>query len=231
MFVSAVVPAAGLGLRLNSKVPKPLVELNKKPIFIRTLEVLSRHPDVREIVLVVSSNSIDSTERYLKKNRIEKIKKLVAGGAKRTDSVRNGLKQVSPEADLVLIHDAVRPFIDSDMISRVILEAAKCGAAVVGVPLKSAIKEIDKNSRIIRTLNRRHLCEIQTPQVFRRELIIEAYGKFPDAAAVDDAALVEKLGKKVAVVSGSYFNIKITTPDDLVFARSILLEKYEREHL
>jgi len=225
MFVSAVVPAAGLGLRLNSQVPKPLVELNKKPIFIRTLEVLSRHPDVKEIVLVVSPNSIDSTERYLKKNRIEKIKNLVAGGAKRTDSVRNGLKQVSPEADLVLIHDAVRPFIDSDMISRLIREAEKCGAAVLGVPLKSAIKEIDKNSRIIRTLNRQHLCEIQTPQVFQRELIIEAYRKFPNAAAVDDAYLVEKLGKKVAVVSGSYFNIKITTPEDLVFARSILLKK------
>lgn len=123
---------------------------------------------------------------------------------------------------MVLIHDAVRPFIDSDMISRVILEAARSGAAVAGMPLKSAIKEIDKSSRVVRTLNRRRLCEIQTPQVFRRELIIEAYGKFPNAAAVDDAALVERLGKRVSVVSGSYFNIKITTPEDLVFAKAIL---------
>ena len=241
MFVSAIVPAAGLGLRLNpvrntilpkdrTKIsngvnrllPKPLVSLNKKPIFIRTLSTLSRHPDVKEIILVVSSRSLNSTKRYLKKYRIRKIKELVIGGLRRRDSVQKGLSRVSSRADLVLIHDAVRPFIELNMISRVIEEAKRSRAAILGVPIKSTVKEIDARSRVVRTLKREQLYEIQTPQVFQRDLIINAYRKFPNLAAVDDASLVERLGIKVAVVFGSYFNIKITTPEDLVFARSLL---------
>ncbi len=222
MFVSAVVPAAGYGCRLNQSLPKPLVSLNKKPIFIHTLNALSRHPQIKEIILVVSPNSLDSIKGYLKKYRIRKIKELAIGGFSRRDSVRNGLKYVSAQAELVLIHDAVRPFIELEMISRVIEEAGKSGAAVLGVPIKSAVKEIDAGSSVIRTLKRECLYEIQTPQVFQRDLIINAYKRFANVAAVDDASLVERLGSPVVVVLGSYFNIKITTPEDLVFARSIL---------
>ena len=222
MFVSAIVPAAGFGLRLNRPLPKTLVNLDKKPIFIHTLSVLSRHPNIKEIILVVSSRSLNSTKRYLKKYRIKKVKQLVIGGLRRRDSVQKGLSKVSSQADLVLIHDAVRPFIELSVISRVLKEAQRSKAAILGVPIKSTVKEIDARSRVIRTLRREQLYEIQTPQVFQRDLIINAYRKFPNLAAVDDAALVEKLGIRVAVVFGSYFNIKITTPEDLVFARSLL---------
>ncbi|MBU0549079.1 MAG: 2-C-methyl-D-erythritol 4-phosphate cytidylyltransferase [Candidatus Omnitrophica bacterium] len=222
MFVSAIVPAAGLGLRLNSHVPKPLVNLGRKPIFIRTLDVLSAHPVIKEIILVVSSGSLDLTRQHLKKSRTKKIKALVVGGCRRRDSVLNGLSKVSHKADFILIHDAVRPFIDLGLISRVIEEAQESGAAVLGVPVKSTVKEVDRKMRVIRTLKRERLYEIQTPQVFKKDLIVEAYKRFPNAAAVDDAFLVEKLGREVSVVLGSYFNIKITTQEDLVFARSIL---------
>jgi 2-C-methyl-D-erythritol 4-phosphate cytidylyltransferase len=222
MFVSAVVPAAGLGLRLNKSLPKPLVGLNKKPIFIHTLHILSRHPEIKEIVLVVSRRSWAATRRYLKQYRIGKIKELVIGGSRRRDSVRNGLRRVSGRADLVLIHDAVRPFVELKMISRLIKEAKKSGAAVLGVPVKPTLKEVNARGQVIRTLKRQGVYEIQTPQVFRRNLIINAYKRFPKTAAVDDAYLVEKLGRRVSLVLGSYFNIKITTLEDLVFARSLL---------
>jgi 2-C-methyl-D-erythritol 4-phosphate cytidylyltransferase len=229
MFVSAVVPAAGYGRRLDQSLPKPLVSLNKEPIFIHTLRALSRHPDIKEIILVVSPGSIDLIKGYLKKYRIRKIKELVVGGFTRRDSVRNGLKCVSDQAELVLIHDAVRPFIELNMVSRVIEEAKKSGAAILGVPIKSAVKEIGAESRVIRTLRRERLYEIQTPQVFQRDLIVNAYKRFTNVAAVDDASLVERLGNQVVVVFGSYFNIKITTPEDLVFAHAILQGRFLRQ--
>jgi len=222
MFVSAVVPAAGSGLRLRSPLPKPLVSLNKKPIFVHTLNTLSRHPNIREIILVVSRKTFNTTASYLKKYRIRKIKKLVIGGRSRCASVQNGLKWVSEKADLVLIHDAVRPFIELSMVSRVIQEAERTGAAILGVPIKSTVKKIDARGKVISTLRREHLHEIQTPQVFQRDLIIKAYKKFPNVSAVDDSSLVERLGSKVSVVLSSYFNIKITTPEDLLLAHSIL---------
>jgi 2-C-methyl-D-erythritol 4-phosphate cytidylyltransferase len=241
MFVSAIVPAAGSGLRLNpvrnttkplggTKIsngvnrglPKPLVKINKKPIFIHTLNTLSRHPDIKEIILVVSGDSLGSARQELKKYRIRKLRDIVIGGPRRSDSVRNGLKLVSSKGSLVLIHDGVRPFIGLGLISRVIKEAEKSGAAIPGVPIKSTVKRINAKSRVIKTLRRQRLYEIQTPQVFQRDLIIDAYREFPNAAAVDDSSLVERLGKRVVVIFGSYFNIKITTPEDLVFAKAIL---------
>jgi 2-C-methyl-D-erythritol 4-phosphate cytidylyltransferase len=222
MFVSAIVPAAGSGLRLRSSLPKPLVSLNKKPIFIHTLSSLNRHPDIKEIILVVSGNTVGAITQCLKRYKIKKVKELVIGGAARCDSVRNGLKRVSHRAELVLIHDAVRPIIESNMISRIIKEAKKTGAAILGVPIKPTVKEVDMRNRVVRTLRRENVYEIQTPQVFRKDIIINAYKKFSNLRAVDDASLVERLGKTVKVVFGSYFNIKITTPEDLVFARAIL---------
>ena len=157
MFVSAVVPAAGYGLRLNSPVAKTLLRLNQKPIFIHTLSVLSRHPHIKEIILVVSESSLRPSIGYLSNHRINKLRHLIIGGLRRRDSVRNGLQAVSPRADLVLVHDAVRPFIDSGMISRVIKAAKISGAAVPGVPVKSTLKEINARGRVIRTLKRERI--------------------------------------------------------------------------
>ena len=232
MHVAAVVLAAGKGLRFSSarfKVPKPLVAIRGRPLIIYSLETLSRHPGIKDIILVVNPKNSGGIAEKARKYRIGKIKKLVFGGHRRQDSVANGLKHVNPKAGLVLIHDGVRPFINKEIVSSVIKEARKSGAAITGVPVKGTIKEVARsgshqvtsNFIVKKTLNRDALWEAQTPQVFRKDLILKAYKRFGREEVTDDASLVEKLGAKVSVVLGSYNNIKITTPEDLVIAKAI----------
>jgi 2-C-methyl-D-erythritol 4-phosphate cytidylyltransferase len=219
--VTAIVLAAGKGLRFKSKIPKPLAQVNAKPLVIYALEVLGNHPDIAEIILVANQDNLKVIENKIRQHRIRKIDKIVLGGKRRQDSVRNALGFINPDRELVLIHDAVRPLINRQIVSRVIKEARKSKAAIVGVPVKATIKSVGRGLTVDKTLNRESLWEIQTPQVFSRELILEAYKKFGNMAVTDDASLVERLGRKVKMVMGSYANIKITTPEDLAIAQTI----------
>jgi 2-C-methyl-D-erythritol 4-phosphate cytidylyltransferase len=219
--VTAIVLAAGKGLRFKSKIPKPLAQVNAKPLVIYALEVLGNHPDIAEIILVANQDNLKVIENKIRQHRIRKIDKIVLGGKRRQDSVRNALGFINPDRELVLIHDAVRPLINRQIVSRVIKEARKSKAAIVGVPVKATIKSVGRGLTVDKTLNRESLWEIQTPQVFSRELILEAYKKFGNMAVTDDASLVERLGRKVKMVMGSYANIKITTPEDLAIAQAI----------
>lgn len=225
--IVAIVPAAGLGSRMNSRLAKPMLEIGGKPIIALTLEKLQAHPLVDRIILVFNRNYLARARSSLKKYRFTKLTDIVAGGATRQASVRNGLMRLGPEDRYVLIHDGVRPFIDEGCISRVIRQARACGAAVAGVPLKPTIKRLNSKSEVEETPHRDCLWEIQTPQVFKRETIESAYRDTGIANATDDASLVEAAGKKVKVVLGSYFNIKITTPEDLVFAEAIVKKREE----
>ena len=228
MYLTAIVLAAGEGRRFHPKVHKPLVKIKSLPAVIYSLKILNRHPDVSGIIIAVNSNNVKDITKFISDYRIKKAKDIVFGGSRRQDSVRNALKSVDAKADLVLIHDAARPFIDSGIITRVIKAARKSGAAIVGVPVKDTIKEtrvISCKLQVTRTLKRDNLWQIQTPQVFKKSLILEAYKRFGDSETTDDASLVEKLGAKVAVVMGSYDNIKITTPEDLIIARAIAKNK------
>jgi 2-C-methyl-D-erythritol 4-phosphate cytidylyltransferase len=221
MYVTAIVLAAGRGERFGSQIPKPLIKINSKPIIIRCLEIFSSHPDIKDVILVVNYGNSKDIIKRLERYRIKKIKNVVLGGERRQDSVRNGLSAIDTRVDLVLIHDGARPFIDKETISRVIKEAKKSGAAIVGVPVKSTIKKVVKSRVVEKTLNRNTLWEAQTPQVFRKELLLKAYQRFKDIDATDDSSLIERLGVKVKVVPGSYNNIKITTPEDLILAEAI----------
>jgi 2-C-methyl-D-erythritol 4-phosphate cytidylyltransferase len=221
MYVTAIVLAAGKGLRFKSRLSKPLIKVNSKPIIIRCLGILSQHPYIKDIIVVANSKNSISITREIKQYRIKKIKDIILGGRLRQDSVINGLKAMDMRTGLVLIHDAVRPFIDKDMVSSVIKEASRYGAAIVGAPVKDTVKKVKTKFVVEKTLNRKSLWEVQTPQVFKKELILEAYERFGDIEVTDDASLVEKLGAKVKVVRGSYNNIKITTPDDLILAEAI----------
>lgn len=224
MYTSAVVVAAGRGLRFRYKFPKPLVEIDSQPVIIYSLLTLSRHPGIKEIILVASRKNLKAIINKTKKYRIAKIKHIVLGGPKRQDSVINGLGAICPKTELVLIHDGVRPFIDKKIVSSLIQEAKISGAAIVGVPVKATIKRCKAGGRrqeVEKTIDREKLWEIQTPQVFRKDLILTAYKKFGKMNVTDDAMLVEKLGAKVSIVPGSYNNIKITTPEDLIIARAI----------
>ena len=225
MHTVAIIPAAGFGLRLKNRTSKPLVEIQGIPIIVYTLKAISGHPLIKEVIVVANPSNIRTIKHKIKKYRIKKISQVVLGGATRRCSVENGLNALSGRADFVLIHDAVRPFIRRNTISAVIKVAQRRGAAIVGVPVKATVKKVksqkSKVKIVEKTIDRSNLWEIQTPQVFRKDLIIKAYKKFKDKDVTDDAMLVEKMGGGVSMVLGSYDNIKVTTPEDLILAEAI----------
>jgi 2-C-methyl-D-erythritol 4-phosphate cytidylyltransferase len=230
MRVTAILLAAGKGKRFKSSLAKPLVRLGKRQIIDYSLKVLESHPGVKEIILVVNPQNIKPIAALVKGSGYKKVRELVLGGTRRQDSVFNAINSVSPQSQLVLIHDSARPFVNPSEISALIIRAAKTGAAILGVPVKATIKQVRKSpgqkvtnhSTVERTLDRNYLWEIQTPQVFRKSLLFEAYRRFKDVDVTDDAAMVEKLKKRVELVKGSYDNIKITTPEDLTIAKALL---------
>ena len=223
--VEAIIPAAGYGKRLKSKILKPLVKINGKPLFIHTLSALAKVGSIQRIIIAVNQNGLDEFKRVLKKYKIKKEIFLVSGGETRRDSVNNCLKHISKDADFILVHDAVRPFVSRELIAKTIKAAKDNQAAICAVPSKSTLKRLTDDYEISETLERKNIWESQTPQVFKKDILIKAYKKYGGLDTTDDASLVEKIGIKVKVVLGSYFNIKITTPEDLVFARAILKNK------
>lgn len=220
-MLSAIILAAGRGRRLNASVPKPLVKIGNFPAIVYSLASLNRHPDIDEIIVVVSAGNQQAIIRALRSYSFKKIKAFVLGGERRQDSVSNGLKEISAKSNWVLIHDSARPFIDRKSVTKVIAAAKKTGAAILGVPVKATIKRVKAGLLVDQTLDRANLWEIQTPQVFKKELIVRAYKKYSKREVTDDASLVEKSGKNVQVVLGSDENIKITASVDLLFAGEI----------
>lgn len=225
MKVSAIVPAAGVGIRLQSSAIKPFIKLNGEPLIIHTLRAVARHPFINEIVVVFHAGHIHTLRALLEKKRIKKIKAIVEGGPTRTQSVNNGLRCLG-SSDYVLIHDGARPFVQQKTITDVISAARRYGAAIAGIPATSTLKKINTTTRkVVSTLRRQEIWAIQTPQVFKKDILNRAYEKAHGIDAPDDAFLVERLGCRVAVVMGSALNIKITTPQDLFIARALMRNK------
>ncbi len=224
-MLSAIVLAAGAGKRFGSNIIKPLVKIGRVPVIIYSLKALNKHPDVHEIILVLSKKNQGQITKILKKYHFKKLKIFVLGGKRRQDSVSNGLKRVSENNRWVLIHDSARPLIDFESISKVIACAKITGAAILGVLVKATIKSAKNKFIVDKTLDRSNLWEIQTPQVFKKDLIVKAYKKYSKNSVTDDASLIEKLGKPVSIVCGSYKNIKITTKEDLLIASAIVKRK------
>lgn len=221
MSVAAIVPAAGFGRRLQSDIAKPLCLINKRPLIVLTLERLSTHPLIDEIIVIASAAEQETIGRLIREGGIKKIKNVVLGGPTRTQSVKNGLAAAGA-CDFVLIHDGARPFVSHGIISNAIEAVKKYDAVVVGVPARSTMKRIAPHTQeVSATLRREELWQIQTPQVFRRDIIASAYEKAEGVDACDDAFLVERLGYRVVAVMGSALNIKITTPEDLILAQAI----------
>ncbi|MEK6549264.1 MAG: 2-C-methyl-D-erythritol 4-phosphate cytidylyltransferase [Nitrospirota bacterium] len=223
--VVAVVPAGGTGKRMGAGTPKQFLMLDGVPLMLHALRVLDRTPGVTEVVLVVPKEERDrALTEVVERYGLKKVLKVVPGGATRQESVQHGLNEVGEDVEIVVVHDAVRPFITEDRIERSIEAARKHGGAIVAVPMKDTPKQAGPDRLIQRTLDRTELWLAQTPQAFRRALVVEAYRKAAIAHvhATDDAALVERLGHKVAIVEGSWENIKITTPEDMILAEAIL---------
>jgi len=224
MNVAAIVPGAGKGARLKSRIQKPYIKLIGKPILARTLIKLSKNKRVKEIILAVAKEKITyAGKKIIDRYNIKNVK-LVAGGRERRDSVYNALKAVSAGIDYILIHDGIRPFITDKLIEALLKAASKCGAAIAGVPVKSTLKIVGKKGFIEDTPSREMYWEAQTPQVFKRALIEKAYkiARQKNIKATDDSMLVEKIGIRPKIVMGSYSNIKITTKEDLELAKILI---------
>jgi len=222
--VAAVVPAAGRGDRLGTGRNKLAIPIAGEPILVRALRPLEACPLVGEIVVVVSPQG-EPCIPDLEKWGMRKARILPVGGEERWQSVYNGLVRVSPRFDFVLIHDGARPFLSLDLLNRCVQEAFVHDAAVAAIPVTDTIKRTDASGLVVETLDRSQLWQVQTPQVFRKELILAAYRGASEAAhqdpATDDAILVERLGTRVKLVMGDPFNIKVTRQVDLMFAQAL----------
>ncbi len=222
---AAIVLAAGSGKRMNSQVHKQYLIIQDRPVLYYSLKAFEDSA-VDEIVLVVGKGEEEFCRKEIvDKYGISKVKAIVEGGKERYHSVFEGLKQTS-DADYVLIHDGARPFVNQDIIRRCMQEVQKYQACVVGMPVKDTIKIADEGGYAKQTPDRKNVWMIQTPQTFSYALIYEAYEemlKTEDTAITDDAMVLERIkGKKSKLIEGSYRNIKITTPEDLLIANVYL---------
>jgi 2-C-methyl-D-erythritol 4-phosphate cytidylyltransferase len=229
MKVTAVVPAAGSGLRMSNVKKggrKPFFIVKGKPILIRTLQALERSGEIDDIILVVHKNDVTRCREAVRTSGLRTIRAVIPGGRTRFQSVKKGLSLVDTSSDIVLIHDGVRPLVEKRVIRDTIRACARFGAAVCGVPVASTIKKADRRQNVKATPDRRGLYEIQTPQAFRRSTISKAYGiPVRDPSRVtDDSMMVERLGRKIKIVDGSFRNIKVTTPLDLAVLAAFLGE-------
>jgi len=220
--VAVVVPAAGAGERFGGKVKKPFAQIDNRPIFIRSIELFINRSDVCQVVLTVAPDDYDVVKEKYAANLMFMGIKLVKGGSRRFDSVRLALEHVDEAAELVCIHDAVRPCVLESWIDQAFEQAAKTGAAILAAPLTGTIKRA-KDHTVEKTVPRKGLFEAQTPQVFRKDLLLKAYADLPaDFHPTDDAEVVERAGHAVAIVATDYRNLKITTPGDMALAAAIL---------
>jgi 2-C-methyl-D-erythritol 4-phosphate cytidylyltransferase/2-C-methyl-D-erythritol 2,4-cyclodiphosphate synthase len=219
--VTAIVPAAGAGTRLPGAVRKPFLPLGDEPILARTVGALSACDRVTAVIVAVAEADIEHTRALLDRAGRTKVTAVVPGGATRRASVAAGLAAAAA-ADWVLVHDGVRPFVSPDLVARVLEAARAIGAATAALPVTDTLKAVD-DGRVRRTVDRRGLYAVQTPQAFRAELLREAHRRVPaEAAVTDDAELVERMGGTVAVVAGDPANIKITTPEEYALTRARL---------
>jgi 2-C-methyl-D-erythritol 4-phosphate cytidylyltransferase len=230
MKTTAIIPAGGIGKRFGSDMPKQFTELNGLPIIIHTLKIFENTPSVTNIVIPVHNKWASMTKDLIIKNGIKKVKEIVIGGKERQDSVYNALHTKSVEgSDIVLVHDAVRPLTSVKLVEKIIAEAEEFGAVVPGIMPEDTIKMKTAAGGIVKTLDRKKLARIQTPQGFWQDLLITAYKKAYEANFIgtDSSALVEFIGYKVQLVGGEDRNLKITTPLDIKVAEMLLNEKSE----
>ena len=225
MKADAIIVSAGKGQRFMEGRKKQYFSLGGKPILAHTLDQFDTCPLIRSILLVVGQEDQDyCLKEIIEKFKYRKISQVIPGGKRRQDYVKNGLDGLAAHSEVIVIHDGVRPFVTKEMIEDSIRSAIRFGAAIIAMPVKDTIKMTQPDGTVLKTLDRESLYQAQTPQTFQAPLIREAYLKATEDAFVgtDDASLVERLGKKVHILPGSYTNIKITTPEDLMLAELIL---------
>lgn len=239
--IYAVIPAAGQGSRMGADYPdKQFLELQGMPILLRTLLVFEKSPLIDGIVIAIGSSETDLLKTMCEKYKITKLIGITPGGLTRQDSVRGALaflsgyfssKKIPPASAIVLIHDGARPFVTDAVIERCIEGVKKYRACGAGVQVKDTIKQVHPDGRILHTPSREGLWAIQTPQAFIFTLIERLHEKafLEGRAFTDDTAIAEYFGQEVRIVQGDYRNIKITTPEDLIYGEALLKQQNEEK--
>ncbi|MCL5991497.1 MAG: 2-C-methyl-D-erythritol 4-phosphate cytidylyltransferase [Bacteroidetes bacterium] len=220
MKCAAIIPAAGIGTRFGGSMPKQFSEYESIPILIHTLKLFERINEVTSVIVAITPSWEDYTNEMISIHGLNKVNKIIAGGMERQDSVFNALITLGTNVyDIILIHDAVRPFVSPELVRKIILLSNEFGAVIPALKPKETIKQIDENGMVQKTLDRSVLCAVQTPQGFKKGIIFSAYKKAMEENfyATDDAALVEFAGFPVKVIDGEETNIKITTQFDIQF--------------
>jgi len=220
---AVILPAAGRGTRFHDKsYKKPFAPLAGKALWLHAAERFLSRQDVVQTILVIAAADREYFQQKFGANAVVLGLEVVEGGAERADSVAAALKTVKAEAEFVCVHDAARPCLCDAWIDAVFAAAEQSGAAILALPVTATLKRVGASRHILETVSREGLWEAQTPQVFRRRLLVEAYEKRGDFPATDDAQLVERLGQDVVVVLGSPLNVKVTTKEDLRLAEQAL---------
>lgn len=228
----AVIVSAGKGHRFMEGRKKQFFSLGGKPVLAHTIDQFEICSLIRQILLVVGQEDLDyCLKEIVEKYGYRKVSQIIPGGKRRQESVKKGLDTLPGDTEIIVIHDGVRPFVTKEMIEESIQAAARFGAVVAAMPVKDTIKMAHPDGTVLKTLERESLWQVQTPQTFQALMIKEAYLKATEEGFIgtDDASLVERLGMKVHIFPGSYTNIKITTPEDLMLANLFLKEKSPRK--
>jgi 2-C-methyl-D-erythritol 4-phosphate cytidylyltransferase len=228
MKTVAIIPSAGKGKRMKKEVSKPYLLLADKPILAHTLSPFEESSLVHEVIVTVSPGEIEYCRReVIEAFHLTKVSWVLAGGKERQDSIWEGLKKVPSDCGIVIIHDGARPLVTRRLIESSIEAAQRYGAVVTAIPLKDTVKLVSREREVIETPVRHTLMTIQTPQAFRFDVIRKAYEKaYRDGFyGTDDSSLVERIGIKVRVIPGTYENLKITTPEDLLLAEVLLKQR------
>jgi 2-C-methyl-D-erythritol 4-phosphate cytidylyltransferase len=221
-----IVPAAGQGKRMQAGKNKQFLLLENKPVLIHTLSIFEDDEHCKGIIVVANKAEIDEIKSLFSHYKLTKVIAILEGGSERQHSVFNGLKALPNDDSIVFVHDGARPFVTKESFAKLTRKASAIGAAVLAVKVKDTIKKVTDN-KVTETVDRSSLWAIQTPQAFRLSLLKEAHESANNEKYIgtDDASLVEKIGQEVAIVEGDYKNIKLTTPDDLLYAKMILEER------
>jgi 2-C-methyl-D-erythritol 4-phosphate cytidylyltransferase len=226
MKVGAIIAAAGFGRRMKTDRPKQLLALNGTPILVHTIRKFDASAVISYIIVTAPRESVEEVTDLVNSAGFKKSVTVIEGGERRQDSVAMGLQRLQPGTDIVAVHDGVRPFVSIEEIESVVRQAAQSGAAILGVPIVDTVKQAEREF-VESTLMREHLILAQTPQVFRTDILKEAFERAAkdEYYGTDESSLVERLGLPVAIVRGSERNIKITRPSDLTLARAFLAEE------
>ena len=232
MKVLAIIPAAGVGIRMGGGTPKQFLSLEGVPIFVHTLRKFVAADPIDEIFLALRAEEMDRVVTDIDREHFAKPVHLVAGGPTRQETVARALAEATGGTDVVVVHDAVRPFIELEMIERVVDAARKDGAAILGIPSVDTVKQVERQ-KILGTIPRERIVLAQTPQAFRYKIIQEAFARAATDGfnGTDEASLVERMGIQVSVLMGSDRNIKITKPSDLPLARLYIAQEQKQNQI